>query len=67
MKGKTAFTGIVNATKAQKKVIPVPLQPQQGVRGSGAAALGVKRDQPFFSLQLNGLDQAPGTRSTLSG
>jgi hypothetical protein len=59
VKGKTAFTGIVNAAKTQKKVIPIPLRAQPGVRGSGAAALGVNGKQPFFDLQLNGLEQAP--------
>jgi hypothetical protein len=60
VKGKTAFTGIVNATKAQKNVIPIPLRAQGGTSGSGAAALGVaKGNQPFFDLKLTGLDQAP--------
>jgi hypothetical protein len=60
VEGKTAFTGIVNAAKAQKNVIPIPLRAQGGVSGSGAAALGVaKGNQAFFDLKLTGLDQAP--------
>jgi hypothetical protein len=60
VEGKTAFTGIVNAAKAQENVIPIPLRAQGDVSGSGAAALGVaKGNQAFFDLKLAGLDQAP--------
>jgi hypothetical protein len=59
VEGKTALAGIVNAAKAEKNVIPIPLQSAKGVRGSGAAALGVTNSKPFFSLKLTGLEQPP--------
>jgi hypothetical protein len=60
VKGKTAFTGIVNSANAQKNVIPIPLKAGDGVRGSGAAALGLaSANQPFFDLRLSGVKQAP--------
>jgi hypothetical protein len=60
VEGKPAFTGIVNSARAQKNVIPIPLQADKGVQGSGAAALGVANaNQPFFDLKLTGLEQAP--------
>jgi hypothetical protein len=40
-------------------VFPIQLQAGQGVKGSGAAALGVANKQPFFQVKLNGLDQPP--------
>lgn len=60
VEGKTAFAGIVNSANAQKNVIPIPLQAGRGVKGSGAAALGLASgNQPFLDLKLNGLEPAP--------
>jgi hypothetical protein len=60
VKGKTAFTGIVNSANAQKNVIPIQLRAGQGVHGTGAAALGVaSANQPFFDLKLTGVKPAP--------
>jgi hypothetical protein len=58
--GKTSFAGILNTANAQKNVIPIPLQADKGVRGSGAAALGLaKGSQLFFDLKLTDVDQPP--------
>jgi hypothetical protein len=60
VKGRTAFTGIVNSANAQKNVIPIPLQAGQGIHGSGAAAIGLaSAKQPFFDLRLTGIDEPP--------
>jgi hypothetical protein len=59
VEGEAAFAGILNSAKAQKNVIPIPLRPAKGIRGSGAAALGLADGRPFFQIKLNGLDQAP--------
>jgi hypothetical protein len=60
VKGDPAFTGIVNAAKATNGVIPIPLEASAGVRGSGAAALGVaKSNQPFLRLKLTDVEPPP--------
>ena len=60
VKGEPAFTGIVNPANASNRVIPIPLEAGTGVRGSGAAALGLAgSNQPFFQLKLTGVEQAP--------
>jgi hypothetical protein len=60
VKGDPAFTGIVNSANASNGVIPIPLKASTGVRGSGAAALGLARgNQPFFQLKLTGVEQPP--------
>ncbi|HXE99201.1 MAG TPA: hypothetical protein VN458_02535 [Solirubrobacterales bacterium] len=60
VKGDPAFTGIVNAANASNGVIPVPLDASAGVRGSGAAALGIaKSNQPFLQLKLTDVEQPP--------
>ena len=60
VKGDPAFTGIVNAANASNGVIPVPLDASAGVRGSGAAALGLgKSNQPFLQLKLTDVEQPP--------
>ena len=59
VKGRPAFTGIVNAANARDRVIPIPLEASRGTRGSGAAALGLTRNQPFFQVELSGVEQPP--------
>ena len=60
VKGQSAFTGIVNNANASNRVIPIPLEASAGVRGSGAAALGLaEANQPFFQLKLTGVEQPP--------
>jgi hypothetical protein len=59
VEGKTAFTGIVNSARAQKNVIPIPLQAGRGVQGSGAAALALSGNQPVLNMKLNGLVPPP--------
>jgi hypothetical protein len=59
VKGEPAFTGIVNPANASKRVIPIPLEADTGVRGSGAAALGLAANEPFFQLKLTGVEQPP--------
>ena len=60
VKGEPAFTGIVNPANASNRVIPIPLEASTGVRGSGAAALGLASgNEPFFQLKLTGVEQAP--------
>jgi hypothetical protein len=60
VKGETTFTGIVNPANASNRVIPIPLKASTGVRGSGAAALGLAgANQPFFQLKLTGVEQPP--------
>jgi hypothetical protein len=60
VQGKTVFTGIVNSANASNGVIPIPLEASTGMRGSGAAALGLaSADQPFFQLKLTGIEQPP--------
>lgn len=60
VKGRTIFTGVVNAANARKGVIPIPLQAAAGVKGTGVAALGVsKARQAFFELRLTGIEQPP--------
>jgi hypothetical protein len=60
VKGRTIFTGVVNSANATQGVIPIPLQAAAGVKGSGAAALGVsKAKQAFFDLKLTGVEQPP--------
>jgi hypothetical protein len=60
VKGEPTFTGIVNPANASNRVIPIPLKASTGVRGSGAAALGLaKGNQPFFQLKLTGVKQPP--------
>jgi hypothetical protein len=60
VKGEPAFTGIVNSANASNRVIPIPLEAGTGVRGSGAAALGLAgSNQPFFQLKLTGVEQPP--------
>ncbi len=51
VKGEPAFTGIVNPANAGNGVIPIPLEAGGGVQGSGAAALGLADDQPFFQAE----------------
>jgi hypothetical protein len=60
VKGKSAFTGIVNSANASNRVIQIPLEAGTGIRGSGAAAIGLARgNQPFFQLKLTGVEQPP--------
>ena len=60
VKGEPTFTGIVNPANASNRVIPIPLKAGTGVRGSGAAALGLAgANQPFFKLKLTGVEQPP--------
>jgi hypothetical protein len=60
VKGQSAFTGIVNNANASNRVIPIPLEASAGIRGSGAAALGLaEANQPFFQLKLTGVEQPP--------
>ena len=60
VKGKPAFTGIVNPASGNNRVTPIPLRASKGVQGSGAAALGVaSTNQPFFQVKLTGVDPAP--------
>ena len=60
VKGQSSFTGIVNTANASNRVIPIPLEASAGVRGSGAAALGLAgANQPFFQLKLTGVEQPP--------
>jgi hypothetical protein len=60
VKGDPAFTGIVNTARASNGVIPIPLEASTGVRGSGAAALGVaKSNQPFLQLKLTDVKPPP--------
>jgi hypothetical protein len=60
VKGRTIFTGVVNSANARRGVIPIPLQAAAGVKGTGAAALGVsKARQAFFELRLTGVEQPP--------
>jgi hypothetical protein len=61
VEGRTIFTGVVNTANASKGVIPIPLRAARGVKGSGAAALGVsKKKQAFFELRLSGVAPPPG-------
>ncbi len=57
VQGKPVFLGVLGTPKG--KVVPIPLQPGSGVKGSGAAALGVTNKQPFFQVKLKGLEQPP--------
>ncbi len=57
VEGKTAFVGVIGAR--QGKVFPIELQADKGVKGSGTAALGVANKQPFFQIELKGLEQPP--------
>ena len=60
VQGKPAFTGIVNPANARNQVIPIALRAGRGVKGSGAAALGLAdANRPFFQVRLTGVDQAP--------
>jgi hypothetical protein len=60
VEGKTAFAGIVNSAGAQRNVIPIPLQPGEGVKGSGDAALALPTgNEPLFQLKLTGVEQPP--------
>jgi hypothetical protein len=60
VKGDPVFTGIVNSANASNGVIPIPLESSTGVRGSGAAALGLaKSNTPFLRLKLTGVEQPP--------
>jgi hypothetical protein len=60
VKGKPAFTGIVNPASGNDRVTPIPLRASRGVQGSGAAALGLANaNQPFFQVRLTGVDPAP--------
>jgi hypothetical protein len=55
VQGERKFVGVIGAK--QGKSFPIKLQPAQGVKGSGAAALGVTHQQPFFDVNLQGLEQ----------
>jgi hypothetical protein len=57
VQGKREFVGVLGAR--QGNTIPIQLQAGQGVKGSGAAAIGVTHQQPFFDVNLKGLEQ-PG-------
>ena len=57
VQGKPTFLGVIGAR--QGNVFPIQLQAGQGVKGSGAAALGVTNKQPFFQVNLDGLEQPP--------
>lgn len=60
VEGKTAFAGIVNSANAQRNVIPIPLQPGPGVKGTGDAALALARaNEPLLQLKLTGVEQPP--------
>ena len=52
------FAGVVNAANAQRNVIPIPLQAEEGIQGSGAAALALEgRNEPLLQLKLTGVEQ----------
>jgi hypothetical protein len=56
VQGHIEFIGVAGARK--KNTIPIQLQPAKGVKGSGAAALGVATNKtPFFQVNLKGLEQ----------
>ncbi len=61
VEGKTAFAGALGAR--QGKVFPIKLQAGKGIKGSGAAALGVENKQPFFQVKLSGLEPPPKGQS----
>jgi hypothetical protein len=55
VQGKREFVGVLGNPKGG--VVPIQLQSAKGVKGSGAAALGVTNHQPFFQINLQGLEQ----------
>ena len=57
VEGRTVFVGVIGAKKGN--VFPIKLTPGKGVKGSGTAALGVTHNQPFFKVDMSGLDQPP--------
>jgi hypothetical protein len=57
VQGKPTFLGVLGAR--QGNVFPVKLEPGNGIKGSGTAALGVTQKQPFFQIKLDGLEPAP--------
>jgi hypothetical protein len=57
VQGQREFVGVIGAK--QGKVFPIKLTAANGVKGSGSAALGVTHQQPFFDVNLEGLEQ-PG-------
>jgi hypothetical protein len=57
VQGKTVFAGAVGAQKGN--TFPIQLTAANGVKGSGAAALGVVHKQPFFQINMTGLQQPP--------
>jgi hypothetical protein len=57
VEGKTVFIGVIGARKG--KVFPIRLEGGKGVKGSGNAALGVANKQPFFQVDMTGLEQPP--------
>ena len=60
VEGRTAFAGVVNLGGAQRNVIPIPLRPGKGIKGSGEAALALPRaNEPILQLKLTGVEQPP--------